>query len=81
MQDEAGSGNVRLNDELGGILTYRCGGLKMGVCGQTVGADGSGEFALLIKGTPEQASEYARNHLRELEARYRIEDAIFVQNG
>ena len=65
---------------LGGVLTYRCAGKRGGICGQTIGEDGAGEYALLIKGTPEQADKYARKYIRELELRYSIEDATFVPN-
>lgn len=70
-----------LMQRLGGVLTYRCGGRKTGIGGQTVGADGFGEFAVLINGTPEEARLFATKYLRELEAHYHIESTIFVENG
>ena len=65
---------------LGGVLTFINRGYQ-GICGQTMGADGAGEFALVIMGTPEEAQAYAREHLRKIRAAgYRVSDAIFVPN-
>lgn len=53
--------------QIGGVLTYERQG-RSGVCGATIGADGAGEFAFVIEGTPDAASEWATNHVREVEA-------------
>ena len=52
---------------IGGVLTYE---IKSGgrACGQTIGADGSGEFAVVINGTPDDAEQWARDYLRKIEA-------------
>lgn len=52
---------------IGGVLTYE---IKSGgrICGNTIGADGSGEFAVVIEGTPDAADQWARGYLRKLEA-------------
>ena len=52
---------------IGGVLTYE---IKPGgrACGQTIGADGSGEFAVVINGTPDDAEQWARDYLRKIEA-------------
>jgi len=52
---------------IGGVLTYERKG-RAGVCGSTIGADGAGEFAFVIEGTPEEASDWSVKHLREAEA-------------
>ena len=51
---------------IGGVLTYE---VKTGtkICGSTIGADGSGEFAIVIEGDPDAAFEWARDYLRKLE--------------
>ena len=52
---------------IGGVLTYE---IKSGgkACGQTRGADGSGEFAVVINGTAEVAEQWAKDFLRKVEA-------------
>ena len=52
---------------IGGVLTYE---IKSGgkACGQTLGADGSGEFAVVINGTAEVAEQWAKDFLRKVEA-------------
>lgn len=52
---------------IGGVLTYeiKSGG---GIFGNTIGADGSGEFAVVIEGSPDVAAQWARDYLRKLEA-------------
>ena len=52
---------------IGGVLTYKRKGRK-GVCGTTIGADGAGEYAFVIEGTPEEASAWAVAHVRNEEA-------------
>ena len=47
---------------LGGVLVYRTRGSDR-VCGQTIGANGAGEFAILLRGTPGACSAYARRHI------------------
>lgn len=65
---------------LGGVLTWTSRG-RGGIGGQTVGANGEGQFALLITGTPDEASARARAHIRKIElAGYPITDALFVPN-
>ena len=62
-----GKKNDREGEMIGGVLTYeiKSGGL---ICGNTIGADGSGEFAVVIEGSPEVADQWARDYLRKLEA-------------
>lgn len=52
---------------IGGVLIYE---IKNGgkACGQTIGADGSGEFAVVINGTAKVADQWARDFLRKVEA-------------
>lgn len=63
---------------IGGILTYE---IKSGekACGQVIGADGSGEFAVVINGTAEAAGQWARDFLRKVEASgARLGRVVFV---
>jgi len=65
---------------LGGVLSYRTSGHNR-PCGQVIGANGVGDFCLLIIGTPEQADEHSRQHLRDLEAGgHTITNVIFTPN-
>lgn len=82
MSESHGALGSELSARLGGVLSYRCGGRMAGVCGQTVGADGAGEFALLVRGTPEDAEKFSREHIKAIEAiGHKVEYAIFVPNG
>lgn len=79
-ETKAGVSPVLSNDGLGAVLTYRTKGHNR-PCGQTIGANGAGEFAVLISGKPEDAWAFAGEYLRDLERRgYRIEEAILVTN-
>jgi hypothetical protein len=52
---------------------------RPGVCGQTIGADGSGQFAYVIRGTVEQADRWAIDHIRQREkAGQRIVSCVLV---
>lgn len=73
-----GKENDREGEMIGGVLTYE---IKSGgrICGNTIGADGSGEFAVIIEATPDVADQWARDHLRKLEASgVRIGRIVFV---
>jgi hypothetical protein len=64
--------------EIGAVLTYRCEGSR-GVSGQTMGADGAGEFAVLFEGEAYAANDAARAYLDGLrKAGYRITSATLV---
>ena len=66
---------------IGGVLTYKRKGRK-GVCGTTIGADGAGEYAFVIEGTPEEASTWAVAHVRNEEAGgARFENVTLVLAG
>ena len=63
---------------IGGVLTYE---IKSGgrACGQTIGADGSGEFAVVIDGAADVAEQWAKYHLRKIEASgARLGRVVFV---
>lgn len=65
---------------LGGVLSYTTTGHRR-VCGNTIGANGCGDFCIVFLGDREQAEVKARDYLREMEANgYRITAAIFVPN-
>jgi hypothetical protein len=71
-----------LSDGLGGVLAYCTKGRTRGVGGQTVGANGEGQYAVLIKGTPEEAENYARKRIKEMEAAgYEFNYIVFAANG
>ena len=80
IKSEAAITPVLSTDGLGAVLTYRTSGHSK-PCGQVIGANGAGEFAMLIYGTPEQARKLAIEQLAELErSGYKIDDATIVQN-
>lgn len=63
---------------IGGVLIYE---IKSGgrACGQTIGADGSGEFAVVIDGAADVAEQWAKYHLRKIEASgARLGRVVFV---
>lgn len=79
-QSSAAGVASELNDGLGAVLTYSVIRMR-GVFGNTIGADGSGEFAELIYGTPEEAWIYAKDFLSTLEARgFKVKSATIVLN-
>lgn len=50
---------------IGTVLTYDHTGIR-GVCGQTVGADGSGQYAVVFLGdTAETTAEAARDYVKK----------------
>ena len=78
MNDGLGGAVDKEMKMIGGVLTYRSKGRPC-VCGQTIGADGSGEFAFVIEGSSDSASDWARDHIRELEkSGTRLEKVTFV---
>jgi len=80
IKSEAGISPVLSTDGLGAILTYSTKGHNK-PCGQTVGANGAGDFAMLIYGTPDEAWKLARDHLERMErAGYKIDEALIVPN-
>lgn len=67
--------------KLGGVLSYTTKGCG-GICGQTVGAEGSGDFSVLILGTLEQANKICRDYIQKLEqSGHRLERVIFTPCG
>lgn len=69
-----------LTEVLGCVLTYRTTGHSR-PCGQTIGANGLGEYVVLFTGTPMDAELCARRYLQNLEHNgYRITEAILVTN-
>lgn len=68
------------SNSIGGVLTYNRKG-RRGICGQVIGADGSGEFAYVIEGTPDEANAWATAHIRAQEENgYRFESVTIVLN-
>ena len=65
---------------LGAVLTYTSNG-RSGVHGMTIGADGSGDFAVLFMGTWADSESSAAEYLSRLhQAGYRISTAHIVPN-
>lgn len=65
---------------LGAVLTYTSNG-RSGVHGMTIGADGSGDFAVLFMGTWADSESAAAEYLSRLQqAGYRISTAHIVPN-
>lgn len=66
--------------KIGGVLTYK----KKATTrphGQILGADGAGEYAVVIYGTPEQADIYSREFIHKHEKHgARICDCCFVSS-
>lgn len=64
----------------GCILTIKSKG-RSGVCGATIGAEGSGETGFVIHGDPEAAHAWAVEYVRAMErAGHRIESATVVRS-
>lgn len=69
-----------LLSQIGGIVAYSTSGHK-GIAGQVIGANGSGNFCVVLLGTPEQADAASAALRRELEAKgHTIEQWVFVPN-
>lgn len=74
-------GMSALTDVLGCVLTYEVLHVP-GVHGQTIGADGTGTFAELYLGDPEEAASAAVKHIRAMESRgWRLGAVHLVQHG
>lgn len=80
MGSTADSARSALSAGLGAVLTYTSSG-RSGVHGMTMGADGSGNFAVLFMGNSADAENAATEYLRRLQrAGYRISAAHIVPN-
>lgn len=65
---------------IGGIFVYSTNGHRR-PCGQTVGANGAGDFAIVIYGTPEQAEAETRERVRAMEqSGLHLTEALFIPN-
>ena len=63
------------------IMTYSI--KAFGICGQTIGADGSGEYGVVFKAkTTEGAYKMINEHIKKLKSysRCRIENIVYVVN-
>lgn len=75
----AGPSGLLLQDSsAAGVLAYTIKKTS-GSVGQTIGADGSGSFAVIIHGSPFDAHEKASEHLRKIESQgMTVTNSIFV---
>lgn len=65
---------------VGAVMTYSTTGHNR-PCGQIIGANGAGDFAVIITGTPDNAITFARRYLCALEQNgYRVTEAHVVPN-
>jgi len=65
---------------LGAVLTYSTTG-RAGVHGMTIGANGSGDYAVIFMGAANEAEAAAREYVRRLErAGYLLKSATLVVN-
>jgi hypothetical protein len=76
---DAGLLSLHLQDSaVAGVLAYTIQ-RKSGACGTTIGADGSGDFAVVIYGSPFDAHEKASAHLQRMEEQgFAVKNYIFV---
>ena len=71
---------AELRDRLGAVLTYKTSGCRR-AHGQTIGADGAGEFSVLFMGSPDDADTAAREYLAKMQrAGMTIQSAMVVRN-
>ena len=67
--------------EITAILTYDTKG-HIHPCGQTVGANGAGQFAIVYYCSIEEASRDANQRIKSLEkAGHKVESIHFIENG
>jgi hypothetical protein len=65
---------------IGAVLTITSRGHTR-ACGQAIGANGCGDYAFVIEGTPEDAETWAINKVREMErAGHRIESVVIARS-
>lgn len=69
---------VAVDAPIGAVLAYDTNGHSK-PCGQTMGANGAGQFVVVFHGTIEQSDAAAREHIRRLEhAGYRFNTCLLV---
>jgi hypothetical protein len=69
-----------LEQKIGAVVSYRLGS-RPGIRGQIIGADGSGDYARVFLGSPNDAVEKALEHLEGLRQKgHKIEECILVSN-
>jgi hypothetical protein len=71
----------RKRRKIGAVLTYSTPGHSR-PCGQTSGANGAGQYAIIYYGSPEEADSKAGEHIRELERfGYKLDSVHLVLLG
>lgn len=69
---------VAVDTPIGAVLAYDTNGHSK-ACGQTIGANGAGQFVVVFHGTIEQSAAAAHEHIRSLErAGYRFNVCLLV---
>ena len=71
------SGQTIDSSALGAVLTYTDPG-GHGAGGNTVGADGSGDYAVLFMGSSDAAETAAREYINSLQRCIRVRNICFV---
>lgn len=72
--------SIQRKDAPATVLAYQTSGHSR-PCGQTIGSNGAGDFAMLIYGNPEKAQKHAARHLKMLEdSGHKVEKSILVLN-
>ena len=71
------SGQTIDSSALGAVLTYTDPG-GHGACGNTVGADGCGDYAVLFMGSSEEAETAAREYINSLQRCIRVRNICLV---
>lgn len=65
---------------IGAVLTIKTSGHHK-PCGQTMGANGQGDYAWIIEGSPDEAAAWAEQRLRDMQAAgYTIDAVILVRS-
>lgn len=61
--------HIEKGNDIGAVLVFRDNGTHR-PCGQTVGADGKGDYAYVFKGNVRDAENAAREFIKKLEVEY-----------
>jgi hypothetical protein len=72
--------DAEIKNSVGAVLAYTTTGHHR-VCGTTIGADGSGTFAVIFHGNAESADVAARKYISDMEkGGYRLREVLLIPN-